>query len=251
MRSWTPPAVFGVPVAVLLLPALAYAGENEPGSRPLSTVVTLAALSLVPLVLVMITSYAKVAVVLHILRTALGSSSVPPTSVITGLAVVLTVYIMTPTGLEVYKKVQPVAETGKGQSLLSAAGARALYDAASRAREPVRKFLVRHSRPRDVKLFVELARRGRPAREHASITSRDLLVVVPAFVIGQLKSAFEIGFLLFIPFLIIELVVSNILLSLGMHMLSPSTVSLPFKLLLFVMADGWHLLARGLVLSYG
>ena len=236
--------------ALLLAPAVAHAGDDPVGSRPLSVLVLLAALSLVPLVLVMITSYAKVAVVLHILRAALNTSQVPPTSVVTGLAVILTIYIMTPTGLKIYEEVQPVMEVGQGQGLLSAGAVDALYQAAQKAKEPLRTFLGRHSRARDVKLFYDLARRGRPKDQRATVKDRDLLVLIPAFVIGQLKSAFEIGFLLFIPFLIIDLVVSNILLSLGMHMLSPTTVSLPFKLLLFVVADGWYLLARGLVMSY-
>ena len=236
--------------SILLLPGLAHAGDDPVGTRPLSVLLMLAALSLVPLVLVMITSYAKVAVVLHILRAALNASQVPPTSVVTGLAVILTIYIMTPTGLQVYEQVQPVMKMGQGKGLLSAEAAEALLQAALKAREPVRTFLARHSRAKDVKLFLDLARRGRPKDQRAQVKDRDLLVLIPAFVIGQLKSAFEIGFLLFIPFLIIDLVVSNILLSLGMHMLSPTTVSLPFKLLLFVMADGWYLLARGLVMSY-
>lgn len=240
-----------VACGVVLAPALAHAGDGDAGGgRPLSVLMLVAALSLVPLVLVMITSYAKVAVVLHILRAALNTSNVPPTSVITGLAVILTAYIMTPTGLKVYEQVQPMMEQGKGQDLLTADAARALYKAAERAREPLRGFLSRQSNARDVKLFHDLARRELPRAQQSAIKASDLMVLIPAFVIGQLKSAFEIGFLLFIPFLIIDLVVSNILLSLGMHMLTPTTVSLPFKLLLFVMADGWYLLARGLVMSY-
>ena len=236
---------------LLLMPALVHAGDGDGGGgRPLSVLLLLAALSLVPLVLVMITSYAKVAVVLHILRAALNTSNVPPTSVVTGLEVILTAYIMTPTGLEVYKQVQPVMEQGKGQGLLTASAASAMYRVAERAREPLRTFLTKHSNARDVKLFHGLARRGLPGAQQAAVKASDLMVLIPAFVIGQLKSAFEIGFLLFIPFLIIDLVVSNILLSLGMHMLTPTTVSLPVKLLLFVMADGWYLLAKGLVLSY-
>ena len=246
-RSWLPGLYAAL---VLLIPSLAHAGDAPAGARPLSVVLMLAALSLVPLVLVMITSYAKVAVVLHILRAALNTSGVPPTSVVTGLAVILTIYIMTPTGLKVYEQVQPMMQEGQGAGLLSAGAARVYYQAAQKAREPLRSFLASHSRARDIKLFVDLATRASARDRRVTVRERDLMVLIPAFVIGQLKSAFEIGFLLFIPFLIIELVVSNILLSLGMHMLSPTTVSLPFKLLLFVMADGWYLLARGLVMSY-
>ncbi len=210
----------------------------------------LGALSLLPFALVMLTSFARIAVVLSILRSALGTPQLPPTTVLTGLALILTVYVMAPTGMKVAEAVRPVAATGQGAGLLSPASADALYQAALRAREPVRDFLVKHSRPADRASFLELARRMRPAAERASVGERDLLVVIPAFVIGELAAAFQIGFLLFIPFLVIDMVVANILLALGMHMLSPTTISLPFKLLLFVLVDGWQLLTQGLVLSY-
>jgi type III secretion protein R len=220
------------------------------GSQPLSMLLLLAALSLLPFVLVMVTSFARIAVVLSILRSAIGTPQVPPTMVITGLAVILTVYVMAPTGAKVIEAVRPVAGAGAGQGLLSPASADALYQAGLRAKEPVREFLIRRSSARDRGMFLDLARRMRPAAERASVGERDLLVVVPAFVIGELAAAFQIGFLLFVPFLVIDMVVANILLALGMHMLSPTTVSLPFKLLLFVLVDGWHLLTQGLVLSY-
>lgn len=217
--------------------------------HPLGTLVLLAALSLIPFVLVMITSFAKVAVVLHILRAALGAPQVPPTVVITGLAIILTAFIMAPTGLQVYQRVEPQLRAEPGQAVLSAATAKALLRAGVQAKKPMAAFLARHSHARERRLFAQLARkRGGPG---ARATEHHLMVLIPAFAISQLKSAFEIGFLLFIPFLIIELVVSNILVSLGMHALSPPAVSLPFKLLLFVMADGWYLLAQGLVMSYG
>jgi len=224
--------------------------ELSLGSRPLSVLLLLGALSLLPFVLVMVTSFARIAVVLSILRSALGTPQLPPTMVLTGLALILTVYVMAPTGARVVEAVRPAMETGKGQGLLSPAAADAIYDAGMRAKEPVREFLVRHSKPADRAMFLDLARRMRPAAERASVGERDLLVVIPAFVIGELAAAFQIGFLLFIPFLVIDMVVANILLALGMHMLSPTTVSLPFKLLLFVLVDGWHRLTQGLVLSY-
>lgn len=238
-------------VLALLLPAPAYAAEADSlGGRPLSMLLLLGALSLLPFVLVMITSFVRIAVVLSILRSALGTPHVPPTMVITGLAVILTAYVMAPTGNKVVEAVRPVVSTGAGQGLLSAGGADALYQAAVRAREPVREFLVQHSSVRDRVMFRDLARRMRPPAGRGAVTDRDLMVVVPAFVIGELAAAFQIGFLLFVPFLVVDLVVANILLALGMHMLSPTTVSLPFKLLLFVLVDGWHLLTQGLVLAY-
>jgi len=238
--------------ALTLLPATAHAVEADraASARPLSVLLLLGALSLVPFVLVMITSFVRISVVLHILRAALGTPQVPPTMVITGLAVILTAYVMAPTGSRVIEAVQPVVSTGAGQGLLSAGGAEAVYQAALRAREPVRQFLVQHSSPRDRAMFRDLARRMRPPAQRVGVGERDLLVVVPAFVIGELAAAFQIGFLLFLPFLVVDMVVANILLALGMHMLSPTTVSLPFKLLLFVLVDGWHLLTQGLVLAY-
>jgi type III secretion protein R len=220
------------------------------GARPVPLLLLLGALSLVPFVLVMITSFVRIAVVLSILRSALGTPQVPPTMVITGLAVVLTMYVMAPTGGKVLEAVRPALASGAGQGLFSSAGADALFDAGSRAREPIREFLLRHSGPRDRRLFLDLARRMRPAAERAAVQERDLLVLVPSFVVGELSTAFRIGFLVFIPFLVIDMVVANLLLALGMHMLSPTSVSLPFKLLLFVLVDGWHLLVQGLVLGY-
>lgn len=218
------------------------------GSQPLTIVLLLAGLSLLPFVLVMITSFVKIAVVLSFLRSALGTPQIPPTMVLTGLAVVLTVYVMAPTGSQVYEQaIRPEIGQAGGAGLLSSAGAESLLRVAEKAKEPVRAFLLKHSRPRDRAMFRDLARR---LGGSAAIDEKALLVVVPAFVIGQLAAAFQIGFLIFVPFLIIDMVVANILLALGMHMLSPTTVSLPFKLLLFVMVDGWYLLTQGLVLSY-
>jgi type III secretion protein R len=126
----------------------------------------------------------------------------------------------------------------------------ALVAAADKAKEPVRDFLLRHGSARDRGVFHALALRMRTGAERASISERDFLVLVPAFLVSELRRAFEIGFLIFLPFLVVDLVISNLLLALGMHMLAPTTVSLPFKLLLFVLADGWQLLLRGLVESY-
>jgi len=137
-----------------------------------------------------------------------------------------------------------------GAELASGKTVEAVATAASRAKEPLRDFLLKHADGRDRATFHGLALRMRTAEERAGITDGDLMVLVPAFVTSELRRAFEIGFLLFLPFLVLDLVVSNLLLALGMHMLSPATVSLPFKLLLFVLADGWHLVARGLVESY-
>jgi type III secretion protein R len=219
-------------------------------SRPLMLVLVMAALSLVPFVLLMTTCFVKVAVVLSILRGAIGAPQVPPTQVVTGLALILTLYVMAPTGERMYGAVRPVLGVAAGEDVLSGKTVEALGAAADRAKEPLRDFLVKHADRRDRATFHGLALRMRTAEERAGITDHDLMVLVPAFVTSELRRAFEIGFLLFLPFLVLDLVISNLLLALGMHMLSPTTVSLPFKLLLFVLADGWHLVARGLVESY-
>lgn len=220
--------------------------------------VALAALSLIPFLLLMTTCFVKVATVLSILRSAVGVAQVPPTQVVTGLAFILSAFIMAPTAAKMIDAARPeLAKPGVAAALERAGagsgGVQAL-DAATRvgaaAAEPLRGFLSRHAGDRDRATFLSLARRGRPAAERDGVSDRDLLVLVPAFVTSELRRAFEIGFLLFVPFLVIDLVISNLLLALGMHMLSPTTVSLPFKLLLFVLADGWHLVARGLVESY-
>lgn len=218
--------------------------------KPILMVGLLAVLSLLPFLLVMMTSFVKIAVVLSIVRNAIGTPQVPPTLVVTGLAFVLSIVVMAPVGQRIIREVQPVLGQAQGQSVASAQAADAIVNAALRAREPVREFLARHAHARDRALFADLSRRLAEPADRAAVADTDFLVLTPAFVTSELKEAFAIGFLLFLPFLIIDIVISNLLLSLGMHMLSPTTVSLPFKLLLFVLVDGWALLARGLVLSY-
>lgn len=219
--------------------------------RPLILLVALAALSLLPFVLMMITSFVKVAVVLSLVRSALGTPNMPPTTVITGLAIILTVYVMAPVGMEVYREAAPLVDSSRGKPLMSSSTIDLALRAADRAKEPVRRFLEKHSHTRDRAMLFDLAKRMRPEKDAAALSDRDFLVLVPAFVISELKEAFQIGFIIFVPFLVIDMVISNILLALGMHMLSPTTVALPFKLLLFVLVDGWYLITRGLVLGYG
>jgi len=246
-------------LATLLAPAAAHAAraaavtvaDGGLGARPLVLILVMSVLSLVPFALLMTTCFVKVAVVLSILRSAIGTPQVPPTSVITGLALILTVYVMAPTGERMYDAVKPVIALGSGSAdLASPKTLDELEQAGARAKEPLRAFLLKHADKRDRATFYGLALRMRTEAERAGITDQDLLVIVPAFVTSELRRAFEIGFLLFIPFLVLDMVISNLLLALGMHMLAPTTVSLPFKLLLFVLADGWHLVARGLVESY-
>jgi type III secretion protein R len=222
--------------------------SNTFASRPLVLLVALAAMSLLPFVLLMVTSFVKIAVVLSIVRSALGTQQIPPTQVITGLAIILTVYIMSPVAMQMYRATGTL--TDSSGELFSEKSVPLLMEAASRAKEPLRNWLEKHATEKDRNLFYSLARRMRTPEDQKDLTPRDWLVIVPSFVISELKQAFQIGFILFVPFIVIDMVVANILLALGMHMLSPTTISMPFKLLLFVLVDGWYLIAKGLVVGY-
>jgi type III secretion protein R len=209
---------------------------------PSSTLLTVVLLALAPFVAVMVTSFTKIVVVLSLLRNALGLQQVPPNVVLNGLALVLSIYVMYPVGTEMAARLQNVPEIGGStQNLLKAADT---------AKEPLREFLLKHSRPVERAFFLKTAQAALPPAQAAALTERDFLVVVPAFTVGELSVAFEIGFLIFLPFLVIDLVISNILMAMGMMMLSPTTVSMPFKLLLFVLIDGWVKLTHGLILTY-
>ena len=243
-------------LAMLLAPALARAASATHGhdagiaSRPLVLILAMAALSLIPFAFLMVTSFVRISVVLSILRSAIGTPSVPPTQVLTGLAMVLTIAVMAPTGERMYAAIAPTLGMAAGADLTSGETIVALETAADKGKEPLREFLLKHTGAGDRASFFALAVKMRPPADRASVTDHDFGVLVPAFVTCELRRAFQIGFLLFIPFLVVDMVIANLLLALGMHMLSPTTVSLPFKLLLFVLCDGWNLVIRGLLESY-
>jgi type III secretion protein R len=218
-------------------------------NKPLVLMMVLGALGLAPFVLMMVTSFVKISVVLSIVRSALGTQQIPPTQVITGLAIILTVYIMSPVASAMFKAADAgdVSQTG---GLMDAKTVDVLISAAGKAKEPLREFLLKKVTTKDRSLFYNLALKLRKPADRVGITETDFLILTPAFVVSELKEAFQIGFLLFVPFLVIDMVVANILLALGMQMLSPTTISMPFKLLLFVMVDGWYLIAKGLVVGY-
>jgi len=205
--------------------------------RVLQLIALLTVLSLAPSILVMVTSFTRIVVVLSLLRTALGTATAPPNAVLISLAMFLTAFVMWPTFVTAYD-----------------AGVRPLIaneitpeQAFERASDPFRTFMMKNVRDKDLKLFQDLS--GQPVPDKPEDMS--LRVLVPSFMISELKRAFEIGFLLFLPFLIIDLVVASVLMSMGMMMLPPVVVSLPFKLIFFVLVDGWHLVAGSLVQSYG
>jgi type III secretion protein R len=166
------------------------------------------------------------------------------------MAFVLTIFIMVPVARQMYAAAGSIPNT---RDMFSEASVKSLFDASQRGKEPLRRFLSRHCHPQDRTLFMELAARleqQNAAQNPAPVDREAFQVLVPSFATSQLKEAFQIGFLVFIPFIVIDMVVANILLAMGMHMLSPVVISLPFKLLLFVLVDGWYLVVRGLVLSY-
>lgn len=224
-------------------------GRDSVANRPLLLMAAMGALALVPFVGMMVTSFVKIAVVLSITRQALGTQQAPPTTVITGLAIILTVYVMQPVGLQIYSRIDNLLQTKNG-SFLDKQNVDLLLDAAALSKEPVKDFLYKHSDEKNRQMFYRVAYRLRDAGDRNDLTPEDFVILTPAFVISELTKAFQIGFIIFVPFLVIDMVVSNILMALGMQMLSPTTISLPFKILLFVLVDGWYLITRGLVLGY-
>ncbi len=214
--------------------------ENLPD--PPVLIVMLGTLGVMPFLIVMGTSFVKLVVVFGLVRNALGIQSIPPNIAIHGLALILTVYIMMPVGLETYDALvaQQVDYNNLEEIGASAFGVMA----------PYKEFLTRHAGKSHVDFFFETAS-TLWGEERQEVLRRDnLFILIPAFVVGELTSAFAIGFLIYLPFIVIDLIISNILLAMGMMMMSPITISLPLKLLLFVFLDGWEQLVQGLILSY-
>jgi len=218
--------------------------------NPLTTLVMLALLSLLPFLMMMSSSFVKFSVVFSILRSALGLQQVPPPAVTMGLALIMSLYVMSPVVSQVYDSAEPMFTQASGQDVVSAGGAQMIMNLVEKARDPLRAFLKKHAHAKERAFFHGMALRMGPPTWKETVKDDDLLVLVPAFTISELSEAFMIGFLIFLPFLVIDMVVSNILLAMGMHMLSPVTISMPFKLLLFVLIDGWDLLVRGLIQGY-
>lgn len=213
---------------------------------PALVIVTVVGLSMAPFVAVMVTSFTKIVVVLSLLRNALGLQQVPPNVVINGLAIILSIYVMNPVILTTYDAIHSKMQEQPNATM----NVERMVELVEAGKEPLRDFLIRHSSEKERAFFLSSAQRLLPEERRGSVSANDYIVVVPAYTVSELTAAFQIGFLIFLPFLIIDLVVSNILLAMGMMMLSPTTVSLPFKLLLFVFLDGWAKLVHGLILTY-
>jgi type III secretion protein R len=212
--------------------------------RPVLLVMGLALVALLPFAFMAVTAFLKISTVLQIVRGAIGAQNIPSNSVIMALSLVLTLIAMAPVGSRIATSAEPLLD-GFDRPTTE------LYSAAFVAVvEPVRDFLAANVSQRENTRFYELARQSRPEPERAQVASTDLLVLIPAFMVTELIEAFALGFAIYLPFLVIDLVVANVLLSLGMQMMNPTQVSLPFKLLLFVAVDGWGLLAQALVTGY-
>ena len=211
-------------------------GQPKEVSSGVQLLVLMTVLSLAPSILIMATSFTRIVIVLSLLRNAIGTPTAPPTQVIIGLALLLTFFSMSPVINKINNDaIKPYTENTIDQTTFF-----------KRAIDPIREFMFKNTREKDIELFLAMSNSPRPN----SAADIDTVVLMPAFVISELKTAFTMGFVIYVPFLIVDMVVSSVLLSMGMMMMPPSLVSLPFKLLLFVMVDGWYLITRSLLLSF-
>ena len=229
-----------LPAEAIPLPSIQLGMEDmdDPGkvSSALQILFMLTILTLAPSILIMTTSFARIIIVLSFLRQAMGTQQTPPTQILIGLGLFLTLFVMGPTWGEINKNaLQPYLNEEISQ-----------MDALKQAEAPIKRFMLKQTREKDLSLFVNMADGQRQSDESVEIQS-----LIPAFIISELKTAFQIGFLIYIPFLILDIVVASILLSMGMMMLPPVLISLPFKLMLFVMVDGWYLTVGSLIRSFG
>ncbi|MDQ1291268.1 MAG: flagellar biosynthesis protein FliP [Nitrospirota bacterium] len=231
----------------LLMPAVASAtgpsvsidlGSDSPKQTAvvIQILILLTVLSLAPALFIMVTSFTRIVIVLSFLRQALGTQSVPPNQVLLSLALFLTMFIMAPVGQQVY-----------GDALQPLLAEQLSYeDAWKKGIEPVRGFMLRQMRDKDLELFITLSKIPKPE----TVGDVPTYVIIPAFILSELRISFQIGFLIYIPFLIVDMVVASILMSMGMMLLPPAVISLPFKLILFVLADGWYLVVGSMVRSF-
>ncbi|WP_421951630.1 flagellar type III secretion system pore protein FliP [Pelagibacterium sp.] len=246
-RAKAPRAALAVALglaAILLLPAtgiaqdisIDFGDETTLTERAIQLIALITILALAPSILVMVTSFTRIVVVLSLLRTAIGLQTAPPNSVMISLALFLTAFIMAPTLQQSYELgIEPLV-----------AGEVEITEAIELSAGPLHEFMRTHVRPQDVMLFMDLTET--PAPENPE--DLELRILIPAFMISELRRAFEIGFLLFLPFVVIDMVVASVLMSMGMMMLPPVIISLPFKLIFFVLVDGWHLVAGSLIRSF-
>ncbi len=225
--------------------------DNFKRPSVITQAVALTIMSLLPFIIMILTSFLKIVIVLSLLRSALGVQQAPPNQIINGVAFMLSLFIMYPTVLKMYDAAEKViVETRAPDSILSPQSSQYIIEVADQAKEPLREFLKKNSATKHQALFYRIAYRILPENYRPTLKPDDFMILVPAFITSQLKEAFEIGVLIYIPFFVIDLVTSNVLLAMGMMMLSPVTISMPLKLFLLVMLDGWTLLVDGLVSTF-
>lgn len=234
--------------AKTLMTGGAFGGEEYPDM--VSQAVVLIFLALSPFMIMLLTSFMKIIITLALLRSALGTQQTPPNQVLNGIALILTIYVMYPTGMQMYQRAEHILKGELPKQLISANSAAVAISVIDAAKEPLRDFLIRNTSKKQIDGFFKLAQKTFPDEVKAVLDPKDFIIVIPAFIVAQLKSAFEIGVLIYIPFFVIDLVTSNILLAMQMMMLSPLSIALPLKLLLIVMVNGWTVLLEGLVLSF-
>jgi len=234
--------------------AVSQAVQTDENGHPNPSLVTklavLAGLSLLPFAIMLLTSFMKIVVVLSMFRQALGVQQTPPNQVLNGVALLMTIYVMFPTGLAMYTAAHDVIENTGALPVMSSASAFFVVNVVEQAKEPLRSFLQRNCGAKHIQGFYQLAYRIFPEPYKTQLKTDDFIVLIPSFITSQLKSAFEIAVLIYLPFFVIDMVVSNILLAMGMMMLSPLTIALPIKLLLLVIVDGWTVLIQGLAMSF-
>ena len=212
---------------------------------PVSLALVLLVMSVLPFVAMVVTSYTKIVVVLGLLRNALGVQQVPPNMVLNGIALIVSVYVLAPVGYE-----SADALRGKPAASMAPGSVPQVFSYIDAGREPFRRFLTKHAHEREKAFFVKSAQTMWPKAQADQLRPDDLIVLAPAFALTELTEAFKIGFVLYLMFVVIDLVVANVLLAMGLSQVQPNNIAIPFKLLLFVMLDGWSLLIHGLILTY-
>ena len=232
-------------------PGQTLTGEGETQPPNVITMLTVISIvALLPFAVILLTSFVKIVIVLSLLRNALGVQQAPPNQVLNGVALLMTVYVMFPTGLAMYNSAKTYIQEEAPAKLFSADAAGYIVNVISKTKEPLRGFLKRNMSVNHQRSFYQLAYKSVPAQYRKELKLDDFIIIIPAYITSQIKGAFEIGVLIYLPFFVIDLVTSNILLAMGMMMLSPLTIALPLKLLLIVMTDGWTLIIQGIVQTY-
>lgn len=221
-----------------IIPGIDLGNSSDPDSvwNTVTIVLLITILSVAPAILILMTCFTRIVIVLGFVRTALATQQMPPNQVLIGLALFMTLFVMAPTIVEVNEvAVQPYLQGDLSQ-----------MEALDQAAKPIKQFMIKQTREKDLKLFLDYSGAERPA----SVDDVPLTALIPAFAISELKTAFQMGFMIYIPFLVIDMVVASVLMGMGMMMLPPVMISLPFKILLFILVDGWHLVVKSLLLSF-